>query len=306
MDINQPLETLDLKENMSSIKPKGVWKQKIDYSSFSDPDSVKEFEECKDFTKFDFNTFLNKNPKIQRYLVKEAQTFINEQRGDFYKRLSKDSYPNDLNLCEGDPYLIDQSHLYSVGVSRIFASLRNGTEFDIDELNKTLLEEVSSVINGDKIVEKPVLFGALRRVYQIQGYLMKHVDKFPKFENGGVKKRIQNTLEKIQDFMVKLLVRGYRAEVSDMTIKEAILNLRISIDYSRRNKYFDSNTKLENDKRAIFCLRLCSELERLCDAIKEGTKKKPKTEAEKSQTPEKVESKETKESNKNSSCFDDF
>lgn len=245
------------------VLPKDTIKAKIHYEMFSNPDSVKEFENTEDFTQFDFNSFFEKNPKIQRTIVNEIQLLLNEERSR--KALDLDEVP------EKSKYVVDEREVYNIGMRRIFASLINGTEYDIDYQQKLLIEELAEVRSGVSYATKPRVMEIVKRVSFLDTHLSKYVEMFPRFTRGSLKAHIFASLNGIKDSLVKIFVRGTK-DTSIYTLNEFVLRLRFDVEQARLSNFFHKQES-ENKRRSAYCLGIIGELEAIVLFLRESALK---------------------------------
>lgn len=249
--------------------PQGTVTPLVDYSHFNNPDSIRKFDECSDYSQFDFNEFFKTNPIIQRQAVNHITMCINHERS---RKASQIPIPLEEGAEANAKYLTDNSDLYKLGKTRIFSELTSGEEFSFNENHRILIQELAEVLKGANYHNKPLIMSALHTISVCSDNLSRCVDNFPRHTQNGLKRDIRQTIYAIKEYLVKIMIRGHK-ESSIYTLLEKIVLLRFNIEEARINNYFDRNNET-NNRKSVFLQELTGKLENIARSFKEalGTK----------------------------------
>ena len=259
-----------MKTTKIQIKGNDKLRMKVDYSLFDNPESIKEFSECEDYTNFDFNKFFAENKGLHKDIIKQIQTMLNMCR-------SKRAYELGINpdidntLTKNEKYLVNDMDLYDIGKIEVFFD--NKDKDFIDGLHNNLLKEISDTNEAFNANTKPTTFKLLQCVAIKSAHIARYLSKFPEYEKDGLVKAIHESLAYIKNMIARLLIGGLKDETFKK-INEACLLLRINQFQAFIHKYYHED-KIKNAKIYEKSLRVTSDLQDLMYCLKNlGSKRK--------------------------------
>lgn len=254
---------------ISNKLPKGSKTVNVDYRCFSNPDSVKEFDETTDYSKFDFNKFFRNNPEFMRAAVNFLTIEANRMRSE-YNAINFNSSDKDTE----EKYLLNFCKLFQLGKNRAFSQLEDGKDFSINDNHKRLMLELAECKSSLSYDNKPLVMQALATMNYLSIEISKRVDNFPRHTNNGLKREIRETLSGLKAMMSKLIIRG-SYETSIYNINEKILLLRLCINEAHTHHYF-SKGEVDNNRVAYYMLSLVTKIDDLMRLMKKCAKKEKK------------------------------
>lgn len=254
---------------ISNKLPKGSKTVDVDYKCFSNPESVKEFDETIDYSKFDFNEFFRSNPEFMRAAVNFLTIEANRVRSE-YNAINFSSNEKDSE----EKYLVNFHKLFQLGKIRAFSQLEDGTDFNINDNHKRLMLEMAECESSLSYENKPLVMQALGTMNYLSIEISKRVENFPRHTNNGLKREIRDILTGLKTMMSKLIIRG-SYDISIYNINEKILMLRLSINEAHTHHYF-SKGEVENNRIAYYMLSLVTKIDDLMRLMKKCAKKEKK------------------------------
>ena len=188
---------------ISNKLPKGSKTVDVDYKCFSNPESVKEFDETIDYSKFDFNEFFRSNPEFMRAAVNFLTIEANRVRSE-YNAINFNSNEKDSE----EKYLVNFCKLFQLNKIRLFSQLEDGKDFNINDNHKRLMLEMAECESSLSYENKPLVMQALGTMNYLSIEISKRVENFPRHTNNGLKREIRDILTGLKTMMSKLIIRG--------------------------------------------------------------------------------------------------
>lgn len=264
------MERLEMKLGQISNKlPKGSKTIDVDYGCFSNPESVKKFDETTDYSEFDFNEFLRSNAEFMRATVNFLTIETNRTRSEYNaKNFNHDEQDNE------EKYLVNFCKLFQLGKNRAFSQLEDGIDFNINDNHKRLLQEMAECSSSLSYENKPLVIQAISTMNYLSAEISKKSENFPRHTNNGLKREMRETLTELKKAMSKLVIRGSN-DTSIYSINEKILMLRFCINEAHVLHYFNKGED-KNNKVAYYLASLVTRIGDLVNLMKKCSKKTEK------------------------------